>query len=308
METTNTGRRGFTDGEDSPSEALGGAASFSAIMGPPLDAHVPRHGHGAVVCTWNHPELHEYEIPETADLVVALQTSGPPARTRVGRRWSDAAPAHTLHVVPPGLPTRWKVDGSLGFLSVHVSVDRVRTLLGSDAGAAQLQRVPFRFAVRDHLLEAASRELARELRRPGQTGGLYADVLADGIALRTLRLGDEPGLEAFGRGSLSERQLRIARERIEASLEHGISLSDLASAVGLSRFHFSRAFKVSTGLPPHRYLTERRIERAKELLLDEEKTISEVALEVGFNSQSHFTGSFRAATGTTPLRYRRGRR
>jgi AraC family transcriptional regulator len=98
----------------------------------------------------------------------------------------------------------------------------------------------------------------------------------------------------------------IARicERIEESLGNGVSLDELAREAGSSRFRFARAFREATGLPPHRYLTLRRIERAKELLLGTDQSLIEIALATGFGSQSHFTASFREAVGVTPKRYR----
>lgn len=287
-----------------PDDGLDGAAVYETVMGPPL-AVVQPPARGSMLASWNHPELHEYEMPPTSELVIALQTSGPGVRTRIGRGWSPLAPTGSLHLVPPRTATRWKIDGSLGFVSVHFARERIRDLLErSGAGESRLRDLAFRFALRDPFLRAACRELARELASPEETGALYTDLLADTMLLRILRLGDPDGAAA-PTGGLSAKHLRIVKERIEASLSHGVSLDELAEEVGLSRFHLARAFKASTGVPPHRYLTLRRVERAKELLRDPEKPLVEVALETGFSSQSHFTGRFREATGLTPLRYRR---
>ncbi|MGH7805748.1 MAG: helix-turn-helix transcriptional regulator, partial [Candidatus Binatia bacterium] len=81
-------------------------------------------------------------------------------------------------------------------------------------------------------------------------------------------------------------------------------LDELAAEAGASRFHFARAFREATGVPPHRYLTLRRIERAKELLLQTEIPLVDVALASGFASQSHFTLRFRETVGVTPRRFR----
>ena len=75
----------------------------------------------------------------------------------------------------------------------------------------------------------------------------------------------------------------------------------------LSTHHFGEAFKASTGTSPYRYLIERRIHRAKELLLGADRSIAEVALTVGFASHSHFTDNFRKLTGITPSRFRMDR-
>lgn len=299
-------RPGFGRHLEPTVDGITGATTYATVMGPPVAIRVPREAHGSILCTWNHPELHEYEMPATRELVIALQTAGPGARTRIGRGWSPVAPPGSLHVVPPELSTRWKIDGSLGFLSIHIATDRIRTLI-ERAGAAGLRDLTFRFAVRDAFLKAASRELADELRAPREAGTLYTDLLADGMLLRLVRLaGGNGDSEAASPKGLSPRQLEIARDRIEASLEVGATLDELASDVGLSRFHFARAFKASTGMPPHRYMTMRRIERAKELLRDSEMPLTDVALETGFSSQSHFTGRFREITGLTPLRFRSG--
>src|SRR6185437_3836380 len=72
----------------------------------------------------------------------------------------------------------------------------------------------------------------------------------------------------------------------------------------LSPHHFATAFKVSTGISPHDYVIERRINRARDLLLRKEKTISEIAVAVGFSSQSHLTVNFRRKMGVTPRKFR----
>jgi AraC family transcriptional regulator len=82
-------------------------------------------------------------------------------------------------------------------------------------------------------------------------------------------------------------------------------LSQLAEVVRLSPFHFSRAFKQSFGLPPLRYVTSRRIERAKTLLTGD-TSITQVGLAVGFGETSSFTTAFRRHTGITPTAFRRG--
>jgi len=92
---------------------------------------------------------------------------------------------------------------------------------------------------------------------------------------------------------------------IEEHLADEISLSSLARLVQLSPFHFSRAFKDSFGMPPHRYLTSRRIERAKTLLAERKLSVTEIGLGVGFSETSSFTSVFRKLTGETPTEYRR---
>lgn len=107
------------------------------------------------------------------------------------------------------------------------------------------------------------------------------------------------------RGGLAPAALRRVREHIEKNLATHIDLGDLSSLAGLSSCHFSRAFKQSMNMPPHRYLMARRVQAAARMIEATESPISEIALEVGFSDQSHFTRVFRAQLGEAPGRFRR---
>lgn len=91
---------------------------------------------------------------------------------------------------------------------------------------------------------------------------------------------------------------------IEAHIQERITLADLARAAGLSRMHFAAAFRVATGVPPHLYVVQRRVEHSKPLLAAGRLSIAEVALAVGISSQSHYTSLFRRILGVTPHRWR----
>jgi len=85
-----------------------------------------------------------------------------------------------------------------------------------------------------------------------------------------------------------------------------LTLTELAAVVGMNPHHFCRAFKQSTGCPPHRYVLNRRVERAKRLLTEDHLPLAEIGLTVGFQNQSHFTTVFHRLTGVTPKTYRKG--
>ena len=91
---------------------------------------------------------------------------------------------------------------------------------------------------------------------------------------------------------------------INDNIDVEIKLSDLAKLTGISQFHFSRLFKKSVGISPHKYVIQQRVERAKLLLKNPELSVTEIALSSGFNSHSHLSKSFRQFTGLTPSEYR----
>jgi AraC family transcriptional regulator len=92
---------------------------------------------------------------------------------------------------------------------------------------------------------------------------------------------------------------------IEANLAGDLTLARLASIACLSQFHFSRAFKTAVGRSPHRHVSAKRLERAKQLLGLGDQPLADIALALRFSSQANFTRAFRQATGQTPAQYRR---
>lgn len=102
---------------------------------------------------------------------------------------------------------------------------------------------------------------------------------------------------------LSRRVFARAIAYMEANLGENFSLNDLATAAGVSRFHFARLFRVSTGESPMNYCLRLRVERAKRMLIDGNCRMCEVAVELGFFDQSHFSRTFRRITGVSPGEY-----
>jgi AraC family transcriptional regulator len=107
-------------------------------------------------------------------------------------------------------------------------------------------------------------------------------------------------------GGLAAWQERRAKEMLIANLDGAIALTEIARECRLSVSHFSRAFRQSMGDAPHRWLLNRRVEFAKDLLLDRKPSLSEVALSCGFADQSHFTRVFTRRAGVSPGAWRRG--
>jgi AraC family transcriptional regulator len=158
----------------------------------------------------------------------------------------------------------------------------------------------------DPALWSTARKLMGLIEAPGPAPRLYAESLGALLAVELVNA--NKGMAAAppaDRGGLAAWQQRVACDYIEANLEREIGLDVLASLVRLSPTHFCRAFRRSLGMPPHRYHIYRRLEHAKTLLADRERSITAVAMASGFGASSSFATAFRKATGLTPLQYRR---
>jgi AraC family transcriptional regulator len=143
----------------------------------------------------------------------------------------------------------------------------------------------------------------------GRNAGPHDDLAADGVLLELaaalLRLRD--GVPARAVGGLAPLALRRCLDAIRDDAE-GPSLSQLAEIAGLSGSHFSRAFKVSTGLSPAAWSMRHRVSEAEAALTGSNSTIAEIAVSCGFANQQHFTTAFKRHTGATPAAWRRERR
>jgi AraC family transcriptional regulator len=106
-------------------------------------------------------------------------------------------------------------------------------------------------------------------------------------------------------GGLAPKALLRAVERLRSDSDADVSLAALASEAGLSRFHFCRAFKESTGLSPHAWLRQHRLEQAMNMLRDTDVSVVSVAEALGYASQTAFAAAFRKLTGETPSNWRR---
>jgi AraC family transcriptional regulator len=209
-------------------------------------------------------------------------------------------------ITPAQMPffCRWDSDDRL--LQIRIT-DRFMAQVATEAlsiDPARLEVIPT-FRTRDPQLEAIAMLVLTELKQENLGSSLYIDSLTNVLAVHLLRQysASKPQLAIYA-GGLPQRQLQQILEYIHAHLERDIKLADLAGLLGMSQFHFSHLFKQSIGTSPYQYLLQQRIERAKQLLKQTNRSIVDIAFCCGFNSHSHLSKQFRQLTGMTPKSYR----
>jgi AraC family transcriptional regulator len=150
-------------------------------------------------------------------------------------------------------------------------------------------------------------KLKAQVDNPGSMPRQYAEALGIVLMHELVRVNASADRhEPARRGGLAGWQQKRVAGYIEEHATDDIPLATLAELAQLSPYHFSRSFKRSFGVPPHRYHATRRIERAKQLLANRELSVTAIALKVGFSETSTFTAAFHRLTGQTPSSYRRG--
>lgn len=136
------------------------------------------------------------------------------------------------------------------------------------------------------------------------SAGLYAEALGAVLCHELIRFNGAP-IEMPRRGGLAPWQQKRVADYVEAQLDAPLSIAQMAEIVHLSPYHFSRAFKQSFGMPPHRYHMMRRMEAAKNLLGGTQTPVTQIALQLGFSEASSLSAGFRRLIGVSPSEYRR---
>ena len=210
------------------------------------------------------------------------------------------AGVNTLTVLPAGDVHEFRTSVSIDALMVDVTP----TFLSSVLGRATL---PFATGVSDPLIESVLLALAAEAAAGSPHGAARAEKLCAVLLSQAMeRLC--PPVRAETSGALEGQRLRLVLEHVNRHLDEELRLRELAKIARLSVYHFGRAFKVSTGLTPHQYVLNARVQRAKMLLSESSLAITEIALATGFSTPSQLSATFRRLTGLTPRAFREARR
>jgi len=158
----------------------------------------------------------------------------------------------------------------------------------------------------DGIIRHIGASLQEGLRRPDEANQLFIDHMMLGLTAHVAQAyGGLQRTSAPARGGLAPWQAKRACERLESDLGGKLSLQKVAAELDLSVSHFSRAFRISVGLPPHQWLLHQRVKAAKQLMSVRDLPLSEIAMSAGFANQSHFTRVFSSIAGISPAAWRR---
>jgi AraC family transcriptional regulator len=213
----------------------------------------------------------------------------------------------TFSVIPAGLRANGKGDGLTFMRHLLLQVDRrnLTETLGSQIN------INAALAPRLMVLNARLKRLGQIIADECTAGTSNNQAYGDGISMAVLSALADAGEKDYerheARGGLAPWRLtRVTRYLLE-NLSKPLELETQAVIAGLSKSHYCRAFKTSTGFSPHQWLLNARIEKAKQYLLADELPLAEIALTVGFTDQAHFTHTFSKIEGVSPRFWQRAR-
>jgi len=227
-------------------------------------------------------------------------------QSRSGKELRTMMRAGDVIITPAGPPKHWRFEDEAEFIAVRMPPSFLQRIIDEERGAMRRHTdLLDNFQTRDAHIEQLVKRLLGESMTKAYASKTYAEALATELGVHLLRnycvTNGAAGDHGYG---LPIYKLRRATEFIEENLREDLTLDRISEVLAMSPGHFAHAFKTTTGLAPHHYVVERRIDRAKGLLRKTELPIAEIAHRVGFRNQSHFSFAFRRATGVTPRQFR----
>jgi AraC family transcriptional regulator len=264
---------------------------------------------GSAIAHWKHEPLHDVVEPMSHHVIMAYNG----LMQRMERRSGKSVAIGTfrrgvLIIIPEGSSSRWDIPKPVDVVQLylpHTVLKRVADEAGTATPIDLVERTAYPDPITSRLLLSA----ADVLESNEALDTLFRHQLIELLATRLLAAHTgEPTTIQPAMGGLSPKVLLGAIERLRSDSDADVSLAALASDAGLSRFHFCRAFKESTGLSPHAWLRQHRLEQAMNMLRDTDESVVSIAAALGYSSQTAFAAAFRKLTGETPSDWRRHRR
>lgn len=252
------------------------------------------------------PTLDEVELPALSAHWFLLNLGQPHYLTQKhGDRWHESMiQKGDSMFVPAGQPSYWlchRSDTHRPMLNIHLPPELIgQVAKTSDIDSNQIDFVNH-FGEQDLNLQHIAKLLLAELLSGSMMGRLYVESLTQVLVVHLLRhYAKSIQIITSENRNLTRTQLQQAIDYIHAHLNRDLSLTELASVVNISPTYFASLFKQAMGISPHQYVIQQRVEQAKLMLSKTDLAIADIALQVGFSSQSHLTQQFKRLTGMTP--------
>src|SRR5438105_12096631 len=303
--------------EDSPAASEARQSNSPIADGRPADVemarvlgttpfHMALDSSGAGIAHWKHEPLHDVVEPMTHHVIMAYNRSMQRMERRSGRSVAIGTfrPGVVI-VIPEGSSSRWDIPKPVDVVQLylpHTMLQRVADEANTATSSNLLERTAHPDPITSRLLLSA----ADVLESNETLDRLFRQQLTDLLATRLLaaHTGAPAAVQSVV-GGLAPTVLMRAIERLRSESDADVSLAALAAEAGLSRFHFCRSFKESTGLSPHAWLRQHRLEQAMQMLRETDASIVTVAAALGYASQTACAATFKRLMGDTPTDWRR---
>jgi AraC family transcriptional regulator len=249
------------------------------------------------------------EVPEQANVLVAIH-QGTPARLRCrrdGQQFTGTAVHGDIDIIPANTRARWEMlDENDTALVLSLPQKLLQAAADERALPGDRLEIRNRFQIRDSELESLGWAMKREMEFGYPSGRLYLHGLALAMASRLVARHSSAALQAAPRDEgLSGHRLKKVLSFIEEQLTEDLSLEQIAQVAGVSPSHVKAQFRKAVGIPVHRYVIQRRVERARTLLMQDGLSMAAVAQAAGFAHQSHMARHMRRVLGAAPTAVKR---
>ncbi|MGH9883251.1 MAG: helix-turn-helix domain-containing protein [Pyrinomonadaceae bacterium] len=249
------------------------------------------------------------DLPGVENVLIGIHVGAPAklACRRGGKRYSGTAVHGDIEIIPAHTPSQWEMqdenDTTLLLSLPQTLLRAVANDYGLDAARMEILN---RFQIRDSELEVLCWAMKREMDHGYRSGRLYLDGLALAAASRLVTRHSSIAKPTEDRNEgLGGKRLKKVLSFIEDQLAEDLSLEQIATVAGVSASHLNTLFRMSMGVPVHQYLIQRRVERAKALLMQDGLSMAEIAQAAGFAHQSHMARHMRRVLGMPPRAMKR---
>ncbi|KAA0069889.1 AraC family transcriptional regulator [Tardiphaga sp. P9-11] len=258
------------------------------------------------IAHWRHDPVHDVVGPMTDHVVMTFPAGSQRFERRTGKSVDNGtARPGVISIISAGSSSRWDIPQPLNVVQLYLPQTTLERV-ASEANVVGPRDLLDRSAHPDLITSRLLMSAADSLDGSAALDMLFRHQLTDLLATRLLSAHAGAPVKLLPViGGLSPAALLRSIERLRSDSDSDVSLAALASDVGLSRFHFCRAFKESTGLSPHAWLRQHRLEQAMNMLRDTDTSVVSVAAALGYASQTAFAAAFRKLTGETPSDWRR---